>query len=81
MPVTEDSKFSEHLFGKDGLESVSKLIQAETRLLEQMEVYAERRAALDTEYAEKLARLHEKVKLGESNTYTEGSLIEKVKIY
>lgn len=78
MGVVENARFSEFLRGKEGLESVYQLIQAEMKLLEQMELYIEKRAVIDIEYAEKLAKLHEKVKLGESNVYTDGSLIEKV---
>lgn len=78
MAVVENARFSEHLHGEKGLESVYQLMQAETKLLEQMEQYVTKRVAIDIEYAEKLAKLHEKVKLGESNEYTDGSQIEKV---
>jgi len=81
MGIPENSKFSDHLYGKDGIEDAHNLIQAEVKLLEQMEIYTEKRAALDFEYAEKLAKLHEKIKIGESDKYTDGSQIEKVSIY
>ena len=71
----ESIDFAANLRGKEGLDAVHQLMLAEIKLLEQMEQYAERRASLDQEYADKLAKLHEKVKVEETNN---GSFIEKV---
>lgn len=78
MNTTDKTRFSDHLHGKDGLDSVYELMLAEVKLLERMESYTEKRAAIDHEYAEKLAKLHERIKIDESGSYIDGSQIEKV---
>ena len=79
MGTTPDkARFSQYLHGKDGLDSVYELMVAEVKLLEKMEIYTEKRASLDYEYAEKLAKLHEKIKVDESDSHIDGSQIEKV---
>ena len=79
MSIPDKTRFSDHLHGKDGLESVYELMLAEVKLLEKMEAYTEKRAMLDYEYAEKLAKLHERIKIDESDSYIDGSQIEKVR--
>ena len=73
-----DRRFSEQLTSKDAPDLVHKLMLAEVKILQEMESYTEKRAALDYEYGEKLAKLHERIKIGESDPHTEGSQVEKV---
>jgi len=75
--ISEEVDFSTLLNGKDGLEAVYNLTLAEIKLLEQMETYSIKRAHIDTEYAERLAKLHDKLPVNGTNPYINGSLIEK----
>lgn len=74
----ESFKFGDNLFGKAALDSVLQLNLTEIKLLEQVELYSEKRAHLDMEYAEKLGKLHDRMKLTDINVYNSGSLLDKV---
>lgn len=73
----ESFKFGDNLFGKAALDSVLQLNLTEIKLLEQVELYSEKRAHLDMEYAEKLGKLHDRMKLTDINVYNSGSLLDK----
>ena len=79
----ERTSFAAHLRGKEGLDSVENLSNAEIKLLEQMEDYVSKRFKLDADYAQKLGKLHDKNRFALNsmvNEYTNGSLVEKVMI-
>ena len=78
FPDDASLDFASTLNGKDGLDAVYNLTVAEIKLLEQMENYTEKRCQLDIDYAEKLARLHEKMPVTDSDPHLSRSSIEKV---
>ena len=74
FPDDANLDFASTLNAKDGLDAVYNLTVAEIKLLEQME----RRCQLDIDYAEKLARLHEKMPVTDPDPHLSRSSIEKV---
>ena len=64
--------------GKDGLDLVYNLTVAEIKLLEQMESYTEKRCQLDIDYAEKLARLYQKMPVTDPDPHLSRSSIAEV---
>lgn len=78
FPDDANLDFASTLNAKDGLDAVYNLTVAEIKLLEQMESYTEKRCQLDIDYAEKLARLHEKMPVTDPDPHLSRSSIEKV---